>query len=72
LTDVHELLAHAAAYGAPKALLFYPDDMRFSVRSFGPSVTGCEVWAFGVTFANLISDVRRLLEIAGILEPRSH
>jgi hypothetical protein len=46
--------------------------MRFSVRSFGPSVTGCEVWAFGVTFANLISDVRRLLEIAGILEPRSH
>jgi hypothetical protein len=48
------------------------DDVRFSVRSFGPSVTGCEVWAFGVTFADLISDVLRLLEIAGILEPRSH
>jgi hypothetical protein len=37
------------------------DDVRFSVRSFGPSVTGCEVWAF--TFADLISDVLRLLEM---------
>lgn len=66
-SDVHELLAHAAAYGASKAFFFYPDDNEFSVRTFGTSVTNCTVWAFGVTFGAFASDVRRSLEVAGLL-----
>ncbi len=66
-SDVHELLAHAAGYGAPKAMLYFPDDMQFSVRPFGTSVTNCAVWAFGITFADFASDVRTSLAIAGLL-----
>ena len=64
--DVHELLAHAAAYGASKAFLFFPSDSNFWQRSFGLSATGCETWAFGITFGSLVSDVRRSLEIVGL------
>jgi hypothetical protein len=67
-SDVHELLAHAAAYDAPKALFFYPEDTEFTVRVLGESVTNCKVWAFGVTFAAFASDVCRSLKIAGLLE----
>jgi 5-methylcytosine-specific restriction endonuclease McrBC regulatory subunit McrC len=67
-SDVHELLAHAAAYGAPKAFFFYPDDKQFTVRTLGTSVTNCKVWAFGVTFASFSSDVRWSLQIVGLLE----
>jgi hypothetical protein len=70
-SDVHELLAHAAAYGAPKAFFFYPDDKEFTVRTLGTSVTNCKVWAFGVTFAAFVPDVRRSLKIAGLLEVAS-
>jgi hypothetical protein len=64
-SDVHELLAHAAAYQASKAFLFFPSDGNFWQRPFGLSATGCEVWAFGITFDAFVSDVRRSLEIVG-------
>lgn len=65
-SDVYELIAHASAYGAKKAVLFYPGDGEFSLRSFGTSATGCEVWAFGLSFERFVADVRSALTIAGI------
>lgn len=67
-SDVHELLAHAAAYHSPRAFLFFPSDGHFWHRSFGSSATGCEVWAFGITFDALVSDVEHSLEIVGLLD----
>jgi hypothetical protein len=67
-SDVHELLAHASAYGAPRAFLFFPSDGQFWQRSFGLSATNCEVWAFGITFEAFVSDVRRSLETVGLLK----
>jgi 5-methylcytosine-specific restriction endonuclease McrBC regulatory subunit McrC len=70
-SDVYELIAHAAAYGTNKALLFYPGDNEFSMRSFGTSATGCDVWAAGLSFDGFIEDVRRALAIAGITTIKS-
>jgi hypothetical protein len=67
-SDVHELLAHAAAYHSSKAFLFFPSDGQFWCRSFGSAATGCEVWAFGITFDALVSDVRHSLETVGLLD----
>lgn len=67
-SDVHELLAHASAYGAPRAFLFFPSDGAFWQRSFGLSATNCEVWAFGITFEEFVSDVQRSLETVGLLK----
>lgn len=70
--DVHEIIAHAAAYDAPVAILFYPSETGFSVRSFGQAVTGCRLWAFGIDFHDFAGAVHRALGIAGfaLIRPR--
>jgi len=65
-SDVHELLAHAASYQARRAFLYFPSDNGYWQRSFGVAATGCEIWAFGITFEGLATDVRRSLESAGL------
>jgi hypothetical protein len=70
-SDVHEIVAHAAAYGAPTALLFYPDERGFSVRSFGDAVTGCRLWGFGIDLGDIIGSVRRALITADLLNATS-
>lgn len=64
--DVYELVAHAAAYGATKAILFYLGDGNFSVRSFGTSATGCQVWAVGLRFDSFVEDARSALVVGGL------
>jgi hypothetical protein len=69
--DVHELLVHASAYRAPKALLFFPSDGEFWQRSFGKSSSGCDVWLFGIRFNAFAADVGRSLELADLLPPHA-
>ncbi|WP_292662757.1 hypothetical protein [Mesorhizobium sp.] len=64
--DIHELIAHASAYKATKALLFFPADGAFLVRPFGISTSGCQVWAYGISFQNFVGDVYSALSIAGL------
>jgi len=66
-SDVYELIAHASAYGAGKALLFYPSEREFISRHLGLSTTGCDVWAFGISFGDFAGDIRSALEISGQL-----
>lgn len=66
-SDVHEILAHASAYGAKKAILFYPDETRIGSRSFGCATTGCELWAIGLTFENMVDDIRGGLRTADVM-----
>ncbi len=66
-SDVHELLAHAAGYHSPRAVIFYPSDTDFSVMDFGTSVTGCKVFAVSVRFDHFEHDVRHGLTICGIV-----
>jgi hypothetical protein len=47
-SDLYELIAHAAAYGAPSAFLVYPSEGDALVRGLGTSSTGCAVWAMSV------------------------
>ena len=70
-SDIFELVAHAAAYGVHTALIFYPEDGGYSVRDLGPSATNCHVWIFGITFDNFLDDVRRALQVAGLLPSHS-
>ena len=65
-SDVHELLCHASAYGAKKAFLVFPNESGFHSRYFGVSATGCDVWAFGVTFDRFEDDVRSALAMTGL------
>ena len=66
VSDVHEIIAHTAAYGAFKAILFYPDDAGVGVRFFGRSATGCELWAIGLSLKNIAEGIRDGLASAGI------
>lgn len=43
-SDVFEILAHAAAYGAPVGLMVYPTEGSSQLRSFGQAKTKCELW----------------------------
>lgn len=67
-SDVHELLAHAAGFFSPKAVIFYPSDADYMTREFGMSVTGCHVLAAGIRFGQFEEDVRRTLVIMGVLK----
>lgn len=66
-SDVHELLCHASAYGAQKAFLVFPNENGFDSRHFGISATGCDVWAFGVTFDDFEDDIRSALAMTGLV-----
>ncbi|WP_165779443.1 5-methylcytosine restriction system specificity protein McrC [Rhizobium hidalgonense] len=66
-SDVHELLAHAAGYHSPLAVIFYPSDAEFRSKAFGTSVTNCAVLSIGVRFSHFEHDVARGLMLAGIL-----
>ncbi|MEL7739065.1 hypothetical protein AAG614_11835 [Citromicrobium bathyomarinum] len=71
-SDIHELLCHASAYGAQKAFLVFPNESGFDSRHFGVSATGCDVWAFCVTFDDFEDDIRSALAITGLkLTPTS-
>lgn len=63
-SDVFEIIAHASAYGASAAWMFYPDENGFSHRSFGEAATGCTLWAFGIDFEDFEGSVRRGIEMA--------
>ena len=72
--DVHKIIAHASAYGAGTAVLFYPDEANIGIRSFGYAVTGCRLLAVGLSFETMVADVRnglRAAEIAPTPLPRS-
>jgi 5-methylcytosine-specific restriction endonuclease McrBC regulatory subunit McrC len=66
-SDLYEIVAHAAAYGATKAMLFYPSDDKFSVRPLGLTKTGCELWAFGLPISRFHDSVRDALLLAGLV-----
>lgn len=66
-SDVHELLAHAAGYRSPRAVIFYPSDAEFRVTTFGTSVTDCQVLAVGLRFNQFEHDVMQGLMLAGVL-----
>ncbi len=66
-SDVHELLCHASAYDAPKAFLVFPNENGFYSRFFGTSSTGCDVWAFGVTFDSFEDDILLALATTGLI-----
>ena len=65
-SDVHAIIAHASAYRASRALLFYPDETNIGIRTLGHAATGCRLWAVGLSFESMATDVRKGLEIAGI------
>lgn len=65
-SDVHEILAHASAYDAKKAILFYPDETGIGKRSFGCATTGCELWAVGLAFENFVDDISEGLRTANV------
>lgn len=65
--DVHEVISHAAAYGADKALLFFPDDSSVGIRSFGCAATGCSLWAAGISFDQPEKDILSGLVAAGLV-----
>ena len=67
--DVHEIISHAAAYGAEKAILFFPDESGVGIRSFGRAATGCSLWAAGVSFDKPEEDIRSGLTAAGLVTP---
>jgi hypothetical protein len=59
--DVFELLSHAAAYKASRALLVFPASGSFERRRLGRAETGCEVWAFAIPFGELRDRLRTAL-----------
>lgn len=65
-----EILAHAAAYDARTALMFYPTETGFSVRHFGRSVTGCALWAFGIDLQDFVGSVWQGLKTAALCAKR--
>lgn len=67
-SDVHELLSHAAAYRTSKAFFVFPHEAGFVSNFFGTSVTGCQVWAFGVTFDCFQEDIKRVVALCGLPE----
>ena len=69
--DIHELLAHAAAYNAERAALIYPSESTFSVRPLGQSATGCELWIFEINIVNLRKSIQEVLATIGLLNRRS-
>ncbi|MCF1469049.1 hypothetical protein FS764_19285 [Agrobacterium vitis] len=67
-SDIHELLAHAAGYHAPRAVIFYPSDAEFRVMDFGTSVTGCRVIAVGIRFNHFEQDISHGLTLSCVFE----
>lgn len=65
-SDVYEILAHASAYEAANAMLFYPVERKADVLDFGVSTTGCRLLAIGVSFNDTFADIGEGLERAGI------
>lgn len=66
-SDVHEIIGHAAAYGANKAVLFYPESRGAPIREFGRAATGCELWAAGLRLEAFEEDVSAALTTAGLV-----
>ena len=64
--DVHEIVAHAAAFGTTKAVLFYPAAPAAEVRVFGRAATGCQLWAAGLSLDGFEEDVATALSVAGL------
>lgn len=54
-SEVQEILTHASAYKAKRALLIYPAETAWK-RRIGATTTGCELWALGLRVAHLMQD----------------
>lgn len=67
-SELHEVLSHASAYGARKALIICPGDDFWS-RRVGCDRNACEVWAFGVSVLDLERDIRRVCTEIGCCDP---
>ena len=65
-SDVHEILAHASAYGAATAMLFYPVEQQMEPLDLGISRAGCRLLVIGVSFTDAVTDVGTGLKQAGI------
>lgn len=63
--DVHQILAHASAYDAAKAMLFYPVERQTATLDFGVSTTGCRLLMIGVSLADAAADIGYGLKEAG-------
>lgn len=57
--DLYQVLAHTAAYGAPRAFLIIPGD-HYQEQFVGRAATGADTWVFRVD----VLDLRRSLELA--------
>ncbi len=65
-SDVHQLVAHAAACRADRAALFYPSDGLFMATTLGPAATGCRTWAFALDLTDPEGSMREALRLMGL------
>jgi hypothetical protein len=65
-SDVHQLLAHAAACEAGRAALFFPSEAGHFERLLGTAVTGCQVWVFALDLCHPPESMSRALRAMGI------
>jgi hypothetical protein len=59
--EVQEVLTHAQAYRAQKALLIYPGSIYWA-RRVGEARSKCELWCFGVRLNFIVEDIKQLVE----------
>ncbi len=64
--DLYQVLVHAAAMGAPRALLVYASDDVFEPRYLGEAATGARTWAAQVRPTHLDADLATLLGVMGL------
>ena len=64
-SDVHEILAHASAYDAQEAMLFYPVERKMTPLDLGISSSGCRLLVIGVPLSDAVPQIVAGLEKAG-------
>ena len=64
-SDIHQLVAHAAACFSTQAVLLYPGSSAYLPRRIGRAVTGCEVWFAEMDFRRPVESVRAILDEVG-------
>jgi 5-methylcytosine-specific restriction endonuclease McrBC regulatory subunit McrC len=65
--DLYQLLVHAKALHAPKAVLIYPSDVGYQLRYLGRSTTGAETWVTEVRPWALSTDLGDVAKALGSL-----
>lgn len=69
--DVHELIAHAAAYRAKLAALIYPCATGFQIIRLGNSATGCTVFVVTVPLSSFRESLQQTLTTMGLVAGES-